>query len=660
MSLDNANTAPIPEPSYEKGNDALSRQSQALLMKRHQHEESKVVEKGDTLGKLAQVHLGKGANAHQIYNYVNKIGKENDIKNVNHIEPGQTIYFPPLHHHKKDGHDDRVKKEPKPSEAPVAAKVTDPAAKAVDDKTGVVKAGDPAAKPATGDKPAVVKAGDPAAKPATGDKTTTVTPGDPVPKIGADGKPVIGPDGTPVLEQPAGDARKTDTDGKTDLPKDTSAATDPKNVLPADQRESALAAIGHGMGEELRDNTLGVIGSAGLGAAAVAASKFLPGYAKWAVAGIGAVAATYEAYEHGGALVKSAQVESNPDKFTAAEQKASNDTLHGLGRGITDFTAGAIGGGIAGLASSAIRYGGLSSVGSTISKIGMGGGPLYEKAALPPLNRLGLPAPDGQIALPGPSKQLLLSGPDKAIPAAAPDKVIALSGPDKLASGGALTPEKPLLLTGPDKITPVVEPTPEKVIALYGPDKLSPPVTAATPEKVVALTGTEHVAPAATATPEKPLLLTGPEQAAEPTEAEKKQAWSIISEKMNGPKFAIPGELPEVPAAKAAADPAAEAQKALTAPKPEGEGSSLEGHSAPIKGIEEAAPVEHADAAPVERAELAPAEQAEAAPVEQGDEAAPAEQGDEPASKGKPAKRQRKRDVQSKNMKSQRGKNVSE
>jgi hypothetical protein len=62
----------------------------------------------------------------------------------------------------------------------------------------------------------------------------------------------------------------------------------------------------------------------------------------------------------------------------------------------------------------------------------------------------------------------------------------------------------------------------------------------------------------------------------------------------------------------------------------------------------------------VERAELAPAEQAEAAPVEQGDEAAPAEQGDEPASKGKPAKRQRKRDVQSKNMKSQRGKNVSE
>jgi hypothetical protein len=450
VSLENANTASTPEASYRKGHDALSRQSHALFIKRHQHESSEVVKAGDTLGKMAKVHLGKSANVHEIYNYVNKIGQNNAIKNVNHIEPGETIYFPPVHHHKHGDEDSRLKKAQRPSEAPVTAKSEEPVTKN-DGRTAVVQAGDPAAK--------------------------------------------TGPDGKPLVEQPVDANKKTGADSKSDATKDAPAASAPPSVLPSEQRDSTLTSIGKGMGEELTENPLGVLGSAGLGAAAVAASKFLPGPAKWVIPGIGEAAAMYEIYEHVGELAKSVQVESNPDAFTAAEKKESSDTMHEIGRGIVDLTAGVIGGGITGFASAALRNGGLSFAGLNLTKFGFGGGPLYERAALVPLNKVGVPIPEGRLALPG--KQLLLAGPDKAAIAATPEKVIALPGPDK-----------PLLLTGPDKVAPTAAPTSEKQ-----------------------------------------LLLTGPAQAAEPTEAQKKLAWSVISEKMRGPNFAAPGDLTETSAA---------------------------------------------------------------------------------------------------------------
>jgi LysM repeat protein len=431
--LDNAN-ASSPEPSYEKGHDSLSRQSHDLLIKRHQHDESVVVKvkQDDTMSKLAQTYLGQDANIHQIYNYVIKVGKENNIRNLNHIEPGQTLYFPPIQNQKHADQDNLHPRGLKSVEAPLCAKPADPAAKfGAAGKPLLALPGDHAAKTGPDRKPLVDQPAEPAAK--------TL------------------PDRKPIVDQLADGSGQESDDIK---PLVSRQGADALGVLPPD-RESPLAAIGHGMEDELTDNTLGLLGSFSVGAAAVAASKFLPGWGKWAMAGVGAATAAYETYEHGGELAKSAQVESNVSAYSAAELKQSNDTLHNFGRGISDFSAGVIGGGLAGLATSALRSGGLGFAGSSLSKIRLSGSPLYEKSLPPGMPKAGLTAPGRQISLEAPPRQLLLTGPKNAEPA--PGKQLALAGPENAANPGAL-PRSVIALPGLEQATGEATPTVQKLL----------------------------------------------------------------------------------------------------------------------------------------------------------------------------------------------------
>jgi LysM repeat protein len=58
------------------------------------HEHSHTVKQGETLSEIAMRHVGKAASLHDIYAYVEKLGKFNRIQDVNRIYVGQVIHFP--------------------------------------------------------------------------------------------------------------------------------------------------------------------------------------------------------------------------------------------------------------------------------------------------------------------------------------------------------------------------------------------------------------------------------------------------------------------------------------------------------------------------------------------------------------------------------------
>jgi len=560
MSFDNANAAPRQEPVYDAGNAALTSQSHNLMMPNHHHrpDDTKVVQDGDTLGAMAQHHLGHHANVHDVYNYVNQIGKANHIQNVNKIHPGETIYFPPFHHIKHANHDAGRPHAHQPADVPVVTKpaVTAPQAGA---EVQPVKPQAAATQPG-GDlkpdiKPVVPQPGAQAAAPGGDVKPVVVQPGATAALPGGDAKPAV----VQTVAPAAGPAAAPGGEVKPVVAVPQTPGSAPLSNLIPQPRESALTAIGHGISEELSDNPGGVVADLGLGAAVVAASRFMPGWVKPAMLGLGLAATAYEAYENGGALAQSARVESNPDAYSAAEQKASNETLHGLGHGITDFTAGAVGGGIAGLTSSVLRGGGSGVFDSMLAKIGIGKAPLYDapptftgatvepvepifnvgKAplstpandniplalrplpaltgparllALPaPESRLALPAPAEQLALPAPDAPKLLSGPGSHAALTAPAEQLALPAhPEQLALPA---PDAPKLLSGPGShaaLTATAEqpalPAPAEQLALPAPaEQLALPA----PAEQLALPA--HPEQPALPTHEAPKLLTGPE-----------------------------------------------------------------------------------------------------------------------------------------------------
>jgi hypothetical protein len=249
-----------------------------------------VVKKGETLSEIAQHHLGKGASVHDIYNYVNKLGKTNHIHDVNKIHVGEVIHFsdaakPGSHHDRpaSSGHSDKPTVPAKPDAPPAHAK--------------------PDAPPATAKPDAPPATAKPDAPPATA-------------------KPDASPAAKPEESGFMGFIHKT---------------------------EAVVGDIASGCVDEVIHHPGRVLENVAIGAVAAVGATLLAPELLVAAAVVGIGAGVYEVAKHGGEWVNAADVVANPNGHTAQEQKAAHDTLHGVGGGITDLAAGLAGGGLGSL-----------------------------------------------------------------------------------------------------------------------------------------------------------------------------------------------------------------------------------------------------------------------------------------------------------------------
>lgn len=109
---------------------------------------------------------------------------------------------------------------------------------------------------------------------------------------------------------------------------------------------AVMADLGKGCVDEITHHPLQVLENVAIGAGlAVAATLAAP---EIVVAGavVGIAAGGYELLKHGGAWLNAADVVAHAQGHSQAEVQAAHDQLHGVGEGLADLAAGALGGGV--------------------------------------------------------------------------------------------------------------------------------------------------------------------------------------------------------------------------------------------------------------------------------------------------------------------------
>lgn len=237
-------------------------------------ENEHLVKKGDSLGRIAQEHLGHHASAREIYALVKKLAELNNLQNPDQLRPGQILQF------------SQVDSKPRLQVEPPVVK-----------------------PPQSGDNPVW-----------SGDKSAQ-------------------PESTAAVQSPA-DKPAYPVAAATAKPKEEAGISGFFHAVGA-----VMADVGKGCVDEITHHPLQVLENVAVGAGvAVAAALAAPEIVvAGAVAGI--AVGGYELLNHGGQWINAAEVVAHAQGHSQAEVQAAHDQLHGVGEGLADLAAGALGGG---------------------------------------------------------------------------------------------------------------------------------------------------------------------------------------------------------------------------------------------------------------------------------------------------------------------------
>lgn len=246
----------------------IQRPQQDLLPPLTITENEHLVKKGDSLGRIAQEHLGHHASGREIYALVKKMAELNHLQNPDQLRPGQILQF------------SQVDSKPRLLVEPPV------------------------------DKPAQ-----------SGDKSAQ-------------------PENATVVQSPA-DKPASPVAAATDKPKEEAGISGFLHGVAA-----VMADLGKGCVDEITHHPLQALENVAVGAGvAVAAALAAP---EIVVAGTvaGIALGGYELLKHGGDWINAAEVVAHAQGHSQAEVQAAHAQLHGVGEGLADLTAGALGGGV--------------------------------------------------------------------------------------------------------------------------------------------------------------------------------------------------------------------------------------------------------------------------------------------------------------------------